>query len=47
MADDDVTRNLDGMDELDFTGWNGADWSGVLISTGSRRRTAFRSTSTP
>jgi len=30
MADDDVTRNLDGMDELDFTGWNGADWSGVF-----------------
>ena len=30
MADDNVTRNLDGMDELDFTGWNRADWSGVF-----------------
>jgi hypothetical protein len=26
MADDEVTRNLQGMDELDFKGWNGADW---------------------
>ena len=30
MADEDVTRNLEGMDELDFTGWNGADWDGVF-----------------
>ena len=30
MADDEVTRNLEGMDELDFTGWNGADWHGVF-----------------
>jgi hypothetical protein len=30
MADDEVTRNLEGMDELDFTGWNGADWNGVF-----------------
>jgi hypothetical protein len=25
MADDEVTRNLQGMDELDFKGWNRAD----------------------
>lgn len=30
MADDEVTRNLQGMDELDFTGWNRADWQGVF-----------------
>jgi hypothetical protein len=30
MADAEVTRNLQGMDELDFTGWNGADWKGVF-----------------
>jgi len=31
MGDDDaVARNLQGMDELDFTGWNGADWEGVF-----------------
>jgi hypothetical protein len=30
MADDEVTRNLQGMDELDFKGWNGADWQGVF-----------------
>jgi hypothetical protein len=30
MADDTVTRNLKSMDELDFTGWNGADWDGVF-----------------
>jgi hypothetical protein len=30
MADDEVTRNLHGMDELDFRGWNGADWEGVF-----------------
>jgi hypothetical protein len=30
MADDEVTRNLEGMDELDFTGWNRADWHGVF-----------------
>ena len=32
MTDDTVTRNLQGMDELDFTGWNGADWDGVFAS---------------
>jgi SnoaL-like domain len=26
MADDVVARNLQSMDELDFTGWNRADW---------------------
>src|SRR5690348_1342563 len=30
MADDEVTRNLKGMDELDFVGWNSADWHGVF-----------------
>jgi hypothetical protein len=30
MADDTVTRNLDNMDELDFAGWNRADWEGVF-----------------
>ena len=30
MAQDQVTRNLDGMDELDFRGWNAADWRGVF-----------------
>ena len=30
MADDEVTRNLKGMDELDFKGWNRADWQGVF-----------------
>jgi hypothetical protein len=30
MAEDTVTRNLQHMDELDFKGWNGADWEGVF-----------------
>jgi hypothetical protein len=30
MADHTVTRNLESMDELDFRGWNGADWDGVF-----------------
>lgn len=30
MTDDQVTRNLQGMDELDFQGWNPADWNGVF-----------------
>ena len=30
MANDEVTRNLESMDELDFTGWNHADWQGVF-----------------
>ena len=30
MADNAVTRNLDSMDELDFTGWNRADWDGAF-----------------
>jgi hypothetical protein len=33
MADDEVTRNLQGMDELDFTGWNRADWHGVFTQS--------------
>ena len=30
MTDDAVTRNLKNMDDLDFTGWNNADWEGVF-----------------
>jgi len=30
MADDAVARNLKNMDDLDFTGWNNADWEGVF-----------------
>lgn len=30
MSDDNVSKNLKGMDELDFIGWNGADWQGVF-----------------
>jgi hypothetical protein len=33
MADDEVTRNLQGMDELDFKGWNRADWHGVFTQS--------------
>ena len=30
MTDDEVVRNLSGMNELDFNGWNKADWNGVF-----------------
>ncbi|MEZ5123293.1 MAG: hypothetical protein R2736_17240 [Solirubrobacterales bacterium] len=30
MAHDQVAANLEGMDDLDFTGWNNADWHGVF-----------------
>ena len=30
MANDDVTRNLKSMDDLDFTAWNSADWHGLF-----------------
>lgn len=30
MADEKATKNLKGMDDLDFTGWNNADWNGVF-----------------
>ena len=30
MVDDGVTRNLNCMDDLDFTAWNGADWDGAF-----------------
>jgi len=30
MEDDQVKANLKGMDDLDFVGWNDADWSGVF-----------------
>ena len=55
--DDAVDRNLLGMDELDFVGWNNADWTGVFAHytptmyswTGKDRPrpTASRSTSRP
>ena len=30
MSQDLVTAKLKGMDDLDFTGWNNADWQGVF-----------------
>ena len=30
MAQDQVERNLQGMDDLDFDGWNKGDWDGVF-----------------
>ena len=30
MQDDQVKNNLKGMDDLDFIGWNKADWHGVF-----------------
>lgn len=30
MSDDTVSSNLQGMDDLDFDGWNKADWHGVF-----------------
>jgi hypothetical protein len=48
MADDTVTRNLKSMDELDFKGWDKADWHGlfahyhtddVLVDVHGQRRT--------
>ena len=30
MQDDQVAANLKGMDDLDFEGWNNADWHGVF-----------------
>ena len=30
MADQTVERNLQRMDELDFAGWNEADWEGLF-----------------
>ncbi len=30
MAEDQVERNTKGMDDLDFDGWNRADWNGVF-----------------
>ena len=29
-SDDQVDRNIHDMDELDFVGWNNADWTGVF-----------------
>ncbi len=29
-SDDAVDSNLQGMDDLDFVGWNNADWTGVF-----------------
>ena len=54
---DEVRSNLKGMDDLDFEGWNNADWDGVfadhhtedVMVTGraKSRRTGSRSTSMP
>jgi hypothetical protein len=30
MEEDRVEGNLKGMDDLDFIGWNNADWNGVF-----------------
>jgi hypothetical protein len=30
MQEDQVASNLKGMDDLDFIGWNNADWNGVF-----------------
>ena len=30
MSQDQVAANLKGMDDLDFTRWNNADWQGVF-----------------
>ena len=30
MSDEQVKKNLKGMDDLDFVGWNTADWHGVF-----------------
>jgi hypothetical protein len=30
MHTDTVTRNLDNMDDLDFSAWNSADWTGLF-----------------
>jgi hypothetical protein len=30
VADETAERNLERMDELDFAGWNEADWEGVF-----------------
>ena len=30
MASDEVTRNLQSMDDLDFNAWNKADWHGLF-----------------
>jgi hypothetical protein len=32
MTDNEVSRNLQGMEELDFRGWNSADWHGVFAT---------------
>lgn len=32
MSDDQVSRNLQGMDDLDFDGWNTGDWEGVFAA---------------
>jgi hypothetical protein len=57
MAEDQVTANLKGMDDLDFDGWNKADWNGVFARhhtgdvlvdwKGQPTTHGFRSTSMP
>jgi hypothetical protein len=36
MQGDQVEANLKGMDDLDFTGWNNADWHGVFADHHSK-----------
>ena len=57
MSDEQVQANLKAMDDLDFIGWNNADWDGVFAhhhtddststSRARHRPAASRSTSTP
>jgi len=30
MSDEQAKKNLEAMDDLDFVGWNNADWDGVF-----------------
>ena len=52
MTDDEVVRNLTGMDDLDFNGWNKADWNGIfaggaVVGGALLRRGPLNQTSTP
>jgi hypothetical protein len=37
VADESVAQNLERMGELDFAGWNGADWEGVASQERCKR----------
>ena len=57
MSDEQVQANLKAMDDLDFIGWNNADWDGVFAHhhtddvyvdfKGAPPTAVSRSTSTP